>query len=77
MLRESRGGRPSRLPIPNSPCGLCGRNGTLNVDRFPVPPRSSVRRAGLAGGDCQTGATVPPEMARRQDGSEVRNPHAS
>ena len=66
-----------RLPVPSSPYGLCGRKATLNVDGFPVPPRSPVRRAGLARGDCQTGATVPPAMARRRDGSEVRNPPAS
>ena len=28
QLRESRGGRPG-LPVPNSPCGLCGRKATL------------------------------------------------
>ena len=28
-LYESSGGRP-RLPVPNSPCGLCGRKATLN-----------------------------------------------
>ena len=26
---DSRGGRPV-LPVPNSPCGLCGRKATLN-----------------------------------------------
>ena len=26
-----RGGRPG-LPVPNSPCGLCGRKATLNLD---------------------------------------------
>ena len=31
-LRESRGGR-SGLPVPNSPCGLCGRKVTLNLRR--------------------------------------------
>ena len=25
----SRGGRPG-LPVPNSPCGLCGRKATVN-----------------------------------------------
>ena len=28
-LCKSRGGRPE-LPVPNSPCGLCGRKATLN-----------------------------------------------
>ena len=27
-LCESRGGRPG-LPVPNSPCGLCGREATI------------------------------------------------
>ena len=30
-LCESRGGRP-RLPVPNSPYGLCGRKATLNLN---------------------------------------------
>ena len=32
-LRESRGGRPG-LPVPHSPCGLCGRKATVNLN-FP------------------------------------------
>ena len=28
-LCESRGGRPG-LPVPDSPCGLCGRKAALN-----------------------------------------------
>ena len=30
-LCESRGGRPG-LPVTNSPCGLCGRKATLNLN---------------------------------------------
>ena len=36
-LCESRGGRPG-LPVPTSPCGLCGRKATLNE-----PPGSELR----------------------------------
>ena len=32
-LRESRGGHPG-LPVPNSPCGLCGRKATLNLNSY-------------------------------------------
>ena len=28
---ESRGGRPGR-PVPNKPCGLCGRKTTFNLN---------------------------------------------
>ena len=31
-LCESGGGRP-RIPVPNSPYGLCGRKATLNLTR--------------------------------------------
>ena len=30
-LCQSRGGRPG-LPVPNSPCGFCGRKATLNLN---------------------------------------------
>ena len=30
-LCESRGGRPW-LPVPNIPCGLCGRKATMNLN---------------------------------------------
>ena len=32
-LCEIRGGRPG-LHVPNSPCGLCGRKATLNLNEF-------------------------------------------
>ena len=32
-LRESRGGHPG-LPVHNSPCGLCGRKATLNLNSY-------------------------------------------
>ena len=32
-LRESRGGHPG-LPVPNSPCGLCGHKATLNLNSY-------------------------------------------
>ena len=31
-MKVSRGGRPGRLPVPNSPFGLCGRKSTLNLN---------------------------------------------
>ena len=41
-LRESRGGRPG-LPVPNSPHGLCGREGTLNEAVTLTEPRNCVK----------------------------------
>ena len=34
-LCESRGGRPA-LPVPNSPCGFCGRKATLKLNLLPL-----------------------------------------
>ena len=41
-LCESGGGRPG-FPVPNSPCGLCGRKATLNLNRGVSELRSCVK----------------------------------
>ena len=45
-LCESRGGRPG-LPVPNSPCGLCGRKSALNRHRTQKLCESRGGRPGL------------------------------
>ena len=43
-VSKCRGGRP-RLPVPNSPYGLCGREATLNLNlRWRLPSNRRVAR---------------------------------
>ena len=42
---ESEGGRPG-LPVPNSPCGVCGRKATLNERTSPLRQKPSLTPSG-------------------------------